>query len=83
MRHNSVVSRYAIPIGILQVNGWSTGPPGFGVSQFLPQNNLFFHGLSSIYFKMNLNLFSTFKIFLKNPVFRVHQTPNAPKIMKI
>ena len=33
MRHNSVVSRYAIPIGIPQVNGWSTGPPGFGASQ--------------------------------------------------
>ena len=32
MRHDSVVSRYAIPIGIPQVDGWSTGPPGFGVS---------------------------------------------------
>ena len=29
MRHDSVVSRYAIPIGIPQVNGWSMGPPGF------------------------------------------------------
>ena len=33
MRHNSVVSRYVILIGILQVDGWSTGPPGFGASQ--------------------------------------------------
>ena len=33
MRHNIVVSRYAIPIGILQVDGWSTGPLGFGASQ--------------------------------------------------
>ena len=32
MRHDSVVSRYVIPIGIPQVDGWSTGPPGFGAS---------------------------------------------------
>ena len=32
MRHDSVVSRYAIPIGIPQVDGWSTEPPGFGAS---------------------------------------------------
>ena len=33
MRHDSVVSRYVIPIGIPQVNDWSTRPPGFGTSQ--------------------------------------------------
>ena len=33
MRHDSVVSRYVIPICIQQVDGWSTGPPGFGESQ--------------------------------------------------
>ena len=33
MRHDSVVSRYAIPIGIPQVDGLSTGPSGFGASQ--------------------------------------------------
>ena len=32
MRHDSVVSRYAIPIGIPQVDGWSTGPPEIGAS---------------------------------------------------
>ena len=32
MRHDSVVSRYVIPIGIPQVDGWSTGPPGFWAS---------------------------------------------------
>ena len=36
MRHDSVVSRYAIPIGISQVDGWSTGPSGFGESQHMP-----------------------------------------------
>ena len=35
MRHDSVVSRYVIPIGIPQVDGWSKGPPGFGASQRL------------------------------------------------
>ena len=33
MRHDSVVLRYAIPIGILQVDDWSMGPPSFGASQ--------------------------------------------------
>ena len=33
MRNDSMVSRYAMPIGILQVNSWSTGPLGFGASQ--------------------------------------------------
>ena len=33
MRHDSVVSRYVIPIGIPQVDGWSTRPPGFGASR--------------------------------------------------
>ena len=33
MRRDMVVSRYAIPTGILCVNGLSTGLPGFGVSQ--------------------------------------------------
>ena len=32
MRHDSVVSRYAIPIGIPQVDGWSTEPPDFWAS---------------------------------------------------
>ena len=32
MRYDSMVSRYAIPTGIPQVDGWSTGPPGFGAS---------------------------------------------------
>ena len=35
MRYDSVVSRYAILIGISQVDGWSMGLPGFGASQFL------------------------------------------------
>ena len=30
-----MVSRYAIPTGILHVDGLSTGPAGFGVSQSL------------------------------------------------
>ena len=33
MGHDSVVSRYAIPTGIPQVNDWSTGPSGFRASQ--------------------------------------------------
>ena len=33
MRHKKVVSRYAIPIGIPQVDGWSIGPLGFRASQ--------------------------------------------------
>ena len=32
MGHDLVVSRYAIPTGILWVDGLSTGPLGFGVS---------------------------------------------------
>ena len=32
MRNDSVVSRYAIPVGIPQVDGWSAGPLGFGAS---------------------------------------------------
>ena len=34
MKHDSMVSRYAIPIGIPQVDSWSTGPPGFRASQY-------------------------------------------------
>ena len=34
MRRDMVVSRYAIPIGILYVDGLSTGPLGFGVSHY-------------------------------------------------
>ena len=33
MRLDSLVLRYVIFIGIPQVDGWSTGPPGFGASQ--------------------------------------------------
>ena len=33
MRQGSVVSIYAIPIGIRQADGWSTGPPGFRASE--------------------------------------------------
>ena len=33
MRRDMVVSRYAIPTGIQSVDGLSTGPPGFKVSQ--------------------------------------------------
>ena len=33
MRRDMVVSRYAIPTGILRVDGLSTGPPSFRVSQ--------------------------------------------------
>ena len=33
MRHDSMVSRYAIPTGIPKVDSWSTGPSGFGASQ--------------------------------------------------
>ena len=33
MGRDLVVSRYAIPTGILCVDGLSTGPPGFKVSQ--------------------------------------------------
>ena len=33
MGHNSVVLGYPKSIGILWVDGLSTGPPGFGVSQ--------------------------------------------------
>ena len=32
MRHDSVVSKYAIPTGILQVDGWSMKPPEIRVS---------------------------------------------------
>ena len=35
MRHDSMILRYAIPIGISQVYGWSTRPPGFGASHFV------------------------------------------------
>ena len=34
MGHNNVVSSYPKSIGISRVHGLSTGPPGFGVSQF-------------------------------------------------
>ena len=30
MRQDSMVSRYAIPIGIPQVDGWSMGSPSLG-----------------------------------------------------
>ena len=50
---------------------------------FFPQNNLFCPGSSSIYFNDELNLFFSFKIFLKNPVFGVHRVRYAPKIVKI
>ena len=33
MRHDTVVSRYAILISILQVDGWLMGPLGFGASK--------------------------------------------------
>ena len=33
MRRDMVVSSYAIPIGISRIDGLSTEPPGFGVSQ--------------------------------------------------
>ena len=33
MGRDMVVSRYAIPISILCIDGLSTGPPGFGASQ--------------------------------------------------
>ena len=33
MGRDMVESRYAIPIGILRVDGLSMGPSGFGVSQ--------------------------------------------------
>ena len=36
MRCDMVVSRYAIPIGIARIDGLSTGPLGFGVSQGFP-----------------------------------------------
>ena len=36
---NMVVSRYAIPTGIPCVDGLSTGPSGFGVSQASTTNN--------------------------------------------
>ena len=35
MGHNSVVSSYLKSIGILRVDGLSTGPPGFGASHIL------------------------------------------------
>ena len=35
-----MVSRYAIPIGIPQVDGWSKGPSGFGVSQDRPRERI-------------------------------------------
>ena len=34
MGRDMVVSRYAIPISIAYVDGLSTGPLGFGASQF-------------------------------------------------
>ena len=33
MRRDMVVLRYVIPIGIPSVDAFSTGPPGFRVSQ--------------------------------------------------
>ena len=33
MRHDSMISRYAILTGIPQVDDWSTGPLSFGASQ--------------------------------------------------
>ena len=36
MGHNSVVSSYQKSIGILRVDGLSTGPPGFQASQVGP-----------------------------------------------
>ena len=53
------VSGYTISTSFTQVDGWSTGPPGFIASQrhvfvtgsgpFLPRNDLFYSGLSSNY----------------------------------
>ena len=42
MRHDSVVLRYAIPIGILQVDAWSMGPPGFRASHILTKKKKVF-----------------------------------------
>ena len=41
MRHDSVVSRYAIPTGIPQVDGWSMGPSGFGASQLCIREKIY------------------------------------------
>ena len=50
-----VVSRYAIPIGILCVEGLSMGPPGFGASHNILY--LFFLvSIRSIYQWVSLNL---------------------------
>ena len=47
MGREMVVSRYAIPIGILYIDGLSTGPPGFGASQ-LSINAKVYESLGSI-----------------------------------
>ena len=57
MRHVSVVSRYAIPTGISQIDSWSTGPLGFETSQIT-----FF--LGSIF--MEINLYDLLNIILRS-----------------
>ena len=53
MRHGSVVSRYAIPTSIPQVDDWSTRPPGFRASQYVMYRTSISskstHNLSRIY----------------------------------
>ena len=59
---------------IHNLNAWPTlcHVSTTGPSLFLPLNDLFPSGLSSIYFKMKLFLFFAYGIFHKNPVFGVH-----------
>ena len=40
MGRDLVVSRYAIPTGIPHIDELSTGPPGFGVSYYVPSSLL-------------------------------------------
>ena len=70
----------------LKLDEWPTLRHVFmlGLGSFMSRNNVFRPSLSSIYFRLTLlNLFFTFNIFLRNPVFGVHPTPVVPKIVKI
>ena len=60
MRHDRMVSRYAIPTGIPRVDGLLMGPPGFEVSQLL---NFFLEIVGTLFF-LSIITFSIFIFFL-------------------
>ena len=61
MRHDSVVSRYAIPTGISQVDGWSMGPPGFEESH-TPRETPTTSSLVAAMFAEELRLYNQFSV---------------------